>query len=405
MISWPFILSLVILTLIGAVPAFIGSLMPYRFREDRKHSPKISVIIPSRNEEMMIAHVIESWLKVDYPRDRMEILCVDNSNDGTPEIIKGYAKKHSIVRYLTGNTNSKLGAILYAAKKARNPIVLISDSDVLASPSCVRESVKYLADKRVGAVFGKRTPVGYKGSIFSRWDAFRLLRTFVNHRFFSWVDSTIYFSASPCTMRKKDIADMPENDELIADDLYMALQIRKKGLKVIFDHRIEGMVGVLERMSEVFVRNPRGAKGTAEIAMKGYDGMLGRRKYGKFGLLILPFVEFTYLGNMILHTLIPFTIVADVIVGSLSGQSAALLGYLWSIFLLWYSVMILRNLLSLITTSFVIGHKDKSFLLVIFMDPFIGLVNMSASFMGFYSYLFGRKVEWKKTTTDREIGK
>jgi cellulose synthase/poly-beta-1,6-N-acetylglucosamine synthase-like glycosyltransferase len=403
MLSWFVFLSLVIITVINSVFPFIGSLIPYRFKEDRKYTPKISVIIPSRNEEMMIGKVIEAWTKVDYPKDKIEIICVDNSTDGTPAIIKKYAKKYGIVKYFAGKTKSKLGAVLFAIKKTKNPVILISDSDVLVSPACVRESVKYLVDERVGAVFGKRTPVNYRRSIFSRWDALRLLKTFVNQKFLTWLDSSVYFSASPCAMRKKDIIDIPENDELIADDLYMALYIRRKGLKVVFNRLVEGKVGVLQHMKEVFVRNPRGAKGTAEIALKGYDGMLGRRKYGRFGLFIIPYVEFMYLSSIVLYSLLFITLIADVLISTLTGALPVLLSYLGNLVVLWYSVMLFRVFLFTLIVFFVIKHKDRTFFLVMFLDPLIGFVNMIAAFSGFYSYLFGRKVVWKKTTTDREI--
>ncbi len=403
MLSWPIFLLIVLIVLINSFISFFGSVMRPKYKEDKNYVPKVSVIIPSRNEEKMIADVIEAWLKVDYPKDKIEIICSDNSTDSTPEIIKKYSKKHNIIKYISGNTKSKLGAVLFAIKKAKNPVILISDSDVVVSPSCVRESVKYLVDERVGAVFGKRTPVNYKKGIFSRWDALRLLKTFVRHRLFTRIDSSVYFSASPCAMRKKDLADIPENDELIADDLYMALHLRKKGLKVVFSQNVEGKVGVLRYMREVFVRNPRGAKGTAEIALKGYDGTFGRRKYGRFGLFIIPYVEFMYLGDLLLYTLLFVTLATDAVLSVLVSTTPTLVGYLGNLIVIWYAVMLLRVFVFTLIVYFVLKHKDRSFFLIMFLDPFIGFVNMIAAFMGFYSYIFGRKVEWKKTGSDRII--
>ncbi len=403
MFSWFAFLPIIALSLISAVLPFLVSMLPYRFKDDKNYAPKISVIIPSRNEEKIIADVLRAWLKVDYPRDKMEILCVDNSTDGTPEILKGFVKKDKRVKFMRGNTKSKLGAVLFGIKKIRNPVVLISDSDVLVAPECVREAVKYLADDRVGAVFGKRTPVNYKGGIFSRWDALRLLKTFVSHRFFSRIDSSIYFSASPCAMRRKDLEDIKPNDELIADDLYVALHIRKKGLRVVFNPLVEGFVGVLNNVREVFVRNPRSAKGTAQIAMSGYQGTVFRSKYGRFGMFIIPYVEFMYLSNLALYTLLFITLGVDVIMSALSGTLMAFATYLGSLLAIWYFVTLFGTLLATMVVFFVIKHRDWSFLAVMFLDPILGFINMMAGFIGIYSHILGRNVEWKKTASDRKI--
>jgi cellulose synthase/poly-beta-1,6-N-acetylglucosamine synthase-like glycosyltransferase len=401
MISWIAFLLIIILSLIGSLLTFLVALSPYRFKGDEKYRPKVSVIIPSRNEEKMIADVIEAWLKVDYPKDKMEIICTDNSNDKTPSILKGYAKKYKMLRYFESDTKTKLGAVLSAVKESRNPVILLSDSDVLVSPMCVKECLKYLADKNIGAVFGKRVPVNYKRGLFSRWDALRLLKTFVSHKFFTRIDSSLYFSASPCAMRKKDLVDIKKNDELIADDLYMALHIRKKGLRVVFNPSVEGRVGVLHNIREVFVRNPRSYKGTAQIALGGYEGTLGRRKYGRFGMFTVPYKEFLYLGNVFLYPALFITIFVDLITSILSNNIPEFLSYISIIFVLWYAVMLFGTFLFTLIVTFVIKHRDWTFFIVMLLDPFISLIDMTAGFIGFYSYLFGRKVEWKKTTSDR----
>jgi cellulose synthase/poly-beta-1,6-N-acetylglucosamine synthase-like glycosyltransferase len=403
MLSWPIFLWLISLSLISSVITFLFSLLPCRFRTSKYFIPSISVIIPSRNEEGMIADVLDAWLAVNYPKEKVEILCVDNSKDRTPEILKGYARKIRRVRFMRGNTKSKLGAVLFALKRARNPVVLISDSDVLVSPSSVRECVKYLSDDRVGAVFGKRTPVNYKTGLFSRWDALRLLKTFVGHIFFTRIDSSIYFSASPVAMRKKDLADIKETDELIADDLYVALHIRKKGLKVVFNPDVEGKVGVLNSIREVFIRNPRSAKGTAQLALRGYAGTLFNRKYGRFGMFTIPYVEFFYISGVLLYTVMFFALIADLLISGLSGTLLAFSSYFLNLLIVWYLVMFFGTFLFTLIVLFVIRHRDWTFLAVILLDPFVAFVNMIAGFIGFYSYVFGRKVEWKKTTSDRNI--
>ena len=55
----------------------------------------ISIIVPAHNEEAVISGCIEALLNVDYPRDRLTIMPVnDRSTDGTRQIIDSYADRN-----------------------------------------------------------------------------------------------------------------------------------------------------------------------------------------------------------------------------------------------------------------------------------------------------------------------
>ena len=76
----------------------------------------LSVIIPVKNEEKTLGRLLERLVKIDYPKDRMEIIIVeDGSTDSTPYIAKWYAMKYSYVKYyhLHKNDGGKSGALNY----------------------------------------------------------------------------------------------------------------------------------------------------------------------------------------------------------------------------------------------------------------------------------------------------
>ena len=57
-----------------------------------------TLIVPARNEEAVIEGCVKSLLALDYPRDRFEILVVDDSSvDKTPSIVEGYVTESSNV--------------------------------------------------------------------------------------------------------------------------------------------------------------------------------------------------------------------------------------------------------------------------------------------------------------------
>jgi len=56
------------------------------------HSPLVSVIIPTLNEEKNIGRCLESIGKQTYPKERIEVIVVDNNSmDKTRKIVKKFA--------------------------------------------------------------------------------------------------------------------------------------------------------------------------------------------------------------------------------------------------------------------------------------------------------------------------
>jgi len=50
--------------------------------------PKVSILVPAHNEEKVIERSILAMLKLDYPREKLEIIIInDNSTDRTGEIL------------------------------------------------------------------------------------------------------------------------------------------------------------------------------------------------------------------------------------------------------------------------------------------------------------------------------
>jgi len=61
----------------------------------------VSIIVPCNNEVKFISSCLDSIIANDYPADRMEVLVVDGmSEDGTREIVEGYAQQHKFIQVL-----------------------------------------------------------------------------------------------------------------------------------------------------------------------------------------------------------------------------------------------------------------------------------------------------------------
>lgn len=157
------ILIILVLYLIQHTLLFIGIIL--NFKKPVEHGsflPLVSVIVAGRNEENNISGCIESLLKLTYPKDKLEIFIVnDRSTDKTGEIMQGYAKENSVLKYIEidkfiGNLKGKVNALAVAINSAKGEIIVTTDADIEVKPGWISEMMKYYNEK-TGVVNGFST--------------------------------------------------------------------------------------------------------------------------------------------------------------------------------------------------------------------------------------------------------
>lgn len=125
---------------------------------DRVAAPPLTVIIPAYNEGAMVRHSIESVVAADYPRDRLEILVVDDgSTDDTWRYIREAADGHpGLVTALRHDRNrGKREALALGFRRACGDIIVTIDSDSVIERNALLAIAGPFRDPKVGAVAGK----------------------------------------------------------------------------------------------------------------------------------------------------------------------------------------------------------------------------------------------------------
>lgn len=125
--------------------------LEYRGISPLAEHPFVSIVIPVRNRPEDITACLHSLTQVDYPRDKMEIIVVDDaSEDRTPDAVSNFD-----VSLITLEENKQASFCRnLGARKARGEILAFIDSDCLADPLWLRELVPAFKDASLGAVGG-----------------------------------------------------------------------------------------------------------------------------------------------------------------------------------------------------------------------------------------------------------
>jgi cellulose synthase/poly-beta-1,6-N-acetylglucosamine synthase-like glycosyltransferase len=103
--------------------------------------PSITVLIAARDEEHNLPRVLKALLAQDYPRDRMQIVVVnDRSSDGTEALLREHAARHpDLIETLTvaaipEGWAPKKHALLRGLERARGEWIAMTDADSEMSP-------------------------------------------------------------------------------------------------------------------------------------------------------------------------------------------------------------------------------------------------------------------------------
>ncbi|MBN1560920.1 glycosyltransferase [candidate division KSB1 bacterium] len=116
--------------------------------------PFVSVVVAARNEEENISACLQHLDRQQYPRDKYEVIVVDDhSDDNTYSIAESCKKENVILLSLTDidGMSPKKAALHQGIKASRGDIILTTDADCRTSPTWIATIVKYFDDK-TGAV-------------------------------------------------------------------------------------------------------------------------------------------------------------------------------------------------------------------------------------------------------------
>ncbi|PLY01616.1 MAG: glycosyl transferase [Desulfuromonas sp.] len=117
------------------------------------HIPRVSVIVPARNEERNIGAALAAMQQLDYP-DLELILVNDRSDDATASIMDAIAKddpRMQVVHVteLPAGWLGKNNALWLGAARASGELLLFTDADIVMAPSLIRRAVAYLVSEKV----------------------------------------------------------------------------------------------------------------------------------------------------------------------------------------------------------------------------------------------------------------
>lgn len=118
-------------------------------------TPRVSIIIPCRNEARYIGPCLDSIVATAYPEDRMEVLVVDGrSTDATRDTIARYVAAHDWIHLLDNPDGTVPAALNRGITQARGDVIVRMDAHVVYPPTYLPRLVAELEESKADNVGG-----------------------------------------------------------------------------------------------------------------------------------------------------------------------------------------------------------------------------------------------------------
>ena len=139
---------------------------------DTANWPPVTILVAAHNEEKVVAHILAALMDVNYPRDKMLVVPVnDRSTDRTREIIDRFCEDHPgriHPFHRTAGKGGKAAALKDAMELVKTEVILIFDADYIPGSGLIKQLVAPFFDPEVGGVMGRVVPLNVGTNLLTR---------------------------------------------------------------------------------------------------------------------------------------------------------------------------------------------------------------------------------------------
>jgi cellulose synthase/poly-beta-1,6-N-acetylglucosamine synthase-like glycosyltransferase len=240
------------------------------------YEPMVTVQLAIFNEMNVVERLVDSVVRMDWPKDRLEIQVLDDSTDDTMKAAKAVCEKYAALGFdishlhRTDRTGFKAGALAHGLKVAKGEVVAMFDADFIPTEDFLRKAVPHFADPKIAFVQGCWAHLNRDFSLLTQVQAILLDGHFVfEHTARNRSGAFFNFSGTAGMWRVSAIADAGGwQHDTITEDADLSYRAQLKGWKGVY---LKDLVVPAELPVDVNAfksQQHRWAKGNAQVIRK-----------------------------------------------------------------------------------------------------------------------------------------
>tara|TARA_B110000444_G_scaffold192332_1_gene182228 strand:- start:14340 stop:15515 length:1176 start_codon:yes stop_codon:yes gene_type:complete len=206
------------------------------FPDIMENMPDITILLPIKDESILIEKKLSEILNLDYPKSKLSLLVINSgSTDGSYEISKKFLNTNfNEISWKIENLKKpgKSYAVNMAIEMINTDIFIMMDAESQLNNNCLKKLVRWFSKPEVGGVCGRLETIKSDPEYQYR-SRFNILRVGESVQ-----DSTPIFEGSICAFRKSYLMSKKIDSNINADDTQLAMLIRGNNFKAIMDPEV-----------------------------------------------------------------------------------------------------------------------------------------------------------------------
>lgn len=237
--------------------------------------PPVSVLLPVCNEKLVIRKLLLAVCALDYPKDRLEILVLDDSTDETHALVEGmlprFLEDGVNIRHLRRESRAgyKAGNLTFGLSKAKGEFIAIFDADCLPPSDFLLRAMPCFTDKKVGFLQTGIRYVNENASFLTRFQAMEAGHKESVTSGLSLEGLMASLTGSSCVWRRACIDAIGGiSSATITEDVDMGYKAQLMSWKYVWLGNVTSRAEFPETMAAFRVQRQRWARGLIQNALR-----------------------------------------------------------------------------------------------------------------------------------------
>lgn len=253
--------------------------------------PETTIVIPCWNEEETIGKTIDSVLALDYPKDKMKIMIIDDgSTDNTKSALEKY-KDNPIITVFHKENGGKFSALNFALERINTEYFGCLDADSFVEKDALKNIMRRFTNPKVMAVT-PATIIHKPDNILRRMQKAEYSYGNFMRKGFDALDAT-YITPGPFSFFRKEVFEKigPYKHAHNTEDMEIAMRMQKNKMKIV--HAPDALIYTIgpDTIKKLYKQRVRWVSGFVGNLLD-YKQMLLKKEYGDLGMIVLPFALF-----------------------------------------------------------------------------------------------------------------
>ena len=247
--------------------------------------PSITIQLPIYNEKYVARRLVDAVCALDYPRSKMRIMVLDDSDDDTVgimrDVVSHYNKKGFEIEHIRRGTRAgyKAGALKHAMKSTDTELVAIFDADFMPPEWFLRRAIPHFAKPDIGLVQCKWGHANENYSAITRAQALSLdFHFLIEQKAKSNSKLFMNFNGTAGIWRRECIEDSGGwHTATLVEDLDLSYRAQMKNWRCVFLPHIVVDAELPMQMNAAKRQQYRWAKGSIQCAVKLLSDIVASR--------------------------------------------------------------------------------------------------------------------------------